>query len=70
VLRYLNGTILSILVYRRSTYNKSATEGFVDANYAWGFDTKKSLSWYVFTLFGNTICWNVSLQLVVTLSTT
>lgn len=43
--------------------------GYVDADYSGNVDTRKSLSSYVFTLFGTAISWKSTLQSVA-LSTT
>ncbi|RDX75106.1 hypothetical protein CR513_45060, partial [Mucuna pruriens] len=48
----------------------NAIVGYVDVDYIGKLDTRKSLFKYVFTLFGIIICWKMSLQLVVALSTT
>ena len=45
-------------------------QGFVDADYVGNIDTRKSLTGYVFTVFGRAISWKANLQLVVALSTT
>ena len=44
-------------------------EGFVDGDFAGCLNTRKSLSGYVFTLFGTAINWKSNLQSVVALST-
>ena len=45
-------------------------EAYVDADYAGNMDTRKSLSGFVFTLYGMTISWKANKKYVVTLSTT
>ncbi|RVW64482.1 Retrovirus-related Pol polyprotein from transposon TNT 1-94 [Vitis vinifera] len=47
-----------------------ALQGFVDADYAGNIDTRKSLTGYVFTVFGGAVSWKANLQSVVALSTT
>ena len=42
----------------------------MDADFAGNVDTRKSLSGFVFTLFGTTVTWKANRQLVVALSTT
>lgn len=42
----------------------------MDANYVGNMDTRKSLSGFVFTLFGITISWKKNQSLLVALSTT
>ena len=44
--------------------------GYVDADYAGDLDKRRSLTRYVFTLFGCTVSWKAQLQSVVALSTT
>jgi len=44
--------------------------GYVDADFAGDLDKKRSLTGYVFTLFGCTVSWKAQLQSVVSLSTT
>jgi len=56
VLRYQNETISSSLIQKWFTRNGVAIEGFVNTGYAGNIDIKKSISWYVFTLFGIAIC--------------
>ena len=43
--------------------------GYVDADYAGDLDKRRSLTGYVFTLFGCTVSWKAQLQPVVVLST-
>ncbi|KAL6329482.1 hypothetical protein AAG906_021177 [Vitis piasezkii] len=45
-------------------------KGFVDVDYAGNIDTRKSLTGYVFTVFGGAVSWKANLQSVVALSTT
>ncbi|XP_039683885.1 secreted RxLR effector protein 161-like [Medicago truncatula] len=70
VLRYLNGSLKGGLKYTRAAQEEDALEGYVDANYAGNVDTRKSLSGFVFTLYGTTISWKANQQSVVALSTT
>ncbi|KAL5545566.1 hypothetical protein UlMin_005253 [Ulmus minor] len=44
--------------------------GYVDVDFARDLDKKRSLTSYVFTLFGCTVSWKAKLQPVVALSTT
>jgi len=69
VLKYLNGTVSSGLMYRQSTQNRDTIDKFVSIDYARNVDTKMSLSLYAFTLFGTTVWWKFSLQSIVTSST-
>ncbi|XP_039688664.1 aspartate--tRNA ligase, chloroplastic/mitochondrial [Medicago truncatula] len=58
------------LKYTRAAQDEDALEGYVDADYAGNVDTRKSLSGFVFTLYGTTISWKANQQSVVALSTT
>lgn len=68
VLRYLKGTSNMGLEYRRQ--NKQELVCYVDAD--WGGDTvdRKSVSGFVFKVFGNSISWATRKQNCVALSTT
>ena len=44
--------------------------GFCDSDYSGDIDKRRSLTRYCFTLFGNVLSWNATLQSVVVLSTT
>ncbi|CAJ2651441.1 unnamed protein product [Trifolium pratense] len=70
VLRYLNGSLKGGLRYKRIDPRRDALEGYVDADYAGNVDTRKSLSGFVFTLFGTAVTWKANQQSVVALSTT
>ncbi|CAJ2646442.1 unnamed protein product [Trifolium pratense] len=70
VLRYLNGSLKGGLKYTRTDPRRDALEGYVDADYAGNIDTRKSLSGFVFTLFGTAVTWKANQQSVVALSTT
>nr|CAN70013.1 hypothetical protein VITISV_017116 [Vitis vinifera] len=58
------------LVYGGNSQLGTQLQGFVDADYVGNIDTRKSLTGYVFTVFGGAISWKANLQLVVALSTT
>lgn len=70
MLRYISGTLDYSLVYGNQVTNLDPLIGHVDSDYAANIDTRKSLTGYVFTLFGTTICWRSTHQSVVALSTT
>ncbi|PNX72588.1 copia LTR rider, partial [Trifolium pratense] len=70
VLRYLNGSLKGGLKYKRTDPGRDALEGCVDSDYAGNIDNRKSLSGFVFTLFGTTVTWKANQQSVVALSTT
>ncbi|RVX00023.1 Retrovirus-related Pol polyprotein from transposon TNT 1-94 [Vitis vinifera] len=68
--QYLAGTRSLGLVYGGNSQLETQLQGFVDADYAGNIDTRKSLTGYVFTLFGGAVSWKANLQSVVALSTT
>lgn len=70
ILRYLKGTQEIGLVYCKGDESDQHVQGFVDSDYAGDLDKGRSLTGYVFTLFGNTVCWKAILQHIVALSTT
>jgi hypothetical protein len=70
IFRYLRGTADVGLVYDRASTDSSNFVGFVDSHYAGDLDKRRSLTGYVFTLFGCTISWKATLQSTVALSTT
>ena len=70
MLRYLNESFKGGFKYTRAAQDEDALEGYVDSSYASNVDTRKSLSGFVFTLYGTTISWMENQQSVVALSTT
>ncbi|XP_073133671.1 secreted RxLR effector protein 161-like [Henckelia pumila] len=70
ILRYLKGAVDIGLRFEKKTNYESAVVGFVDAHFAGNTDNQKSLTRYIFTLYGTAITWKSSLQYVVALSTT
>ncbi|KAL7150071.1 hypothetical protein ABFS83_05G083800 [Erythranthe nasuta] len=70
-LRYMKGSAeIGLLFKRNDRITCDAWKGFVDSDYAGSIDTRKSLTGYVFTLFGTAVSWKSNLQSVVALSTT
>jgi len=61
VLRYLKGCFGG-MKFTRSEPGRDALEGYVDADYPGNVDTRKSLSGFVFTLFGTTVTWKANQQ--------
>lgn len=70
ILRYLKGTSSFGLRYGNSNSTNSELTGCVDANFIGNLDKRRSISGYIFTLYGNTISWKDRLQSIVALSTT
>uniref|UniRef100_A0A803Q1S2 Retrovirus-related Pol polyprotein from transposon TNT 1-94 n=1 Tax=Cannabis sativa TaxID=3483 RepID=A0A803Q1S2_CANSA len=58
------------IAFALSMEDLDVINGHVDFDYAGCIDTRKSLTGYVFTMFGTTISWKANLQKVVALSTT
>ncbi|CAA7054408.1 unnamed protein product [Microthlaspi erraticum] len=68
VLRYLRGASKDCLTF---TKNKEfSIEGFCDSDYATDIDKRRSVTGFIFQVWGNTISWRSNLQSVVALSTT
>ncbi|XP_031248461.1 secreted RxLR effector protein 161-like [Pistacia vera] len=70
IMRYLQGTKSAGIVFKKNHSCDDCVEGFCDADYAGDLDKRKSISWFVFTLWGNTVSWKSKLQHMVTLSST
>ena len=64
ILRYINGSLSRVLIYDGACGDDSKfkIKGFVDSDYAGCMDSRKSISGFVFTMFGTTISWKVILQ--------
>jgi hypothetical protein len=72
VFRYLGGTTSYGLCYQGGPYLDIVLDihGFVDVDWVGDLDHRRSISGYVFNLFGGAISWMRKRQFVVTLSTT
>ncbi|KZV43791.1 hypothetical protein F511_41481 [Dorcoceras hygrometricum] len=70
MMRYLKGTQNLGLVYGGNQTGGEAVLGYVDSDYAGSIDTRRSLTGYVFTVYGTAVSWKANLQSVVALSTT
>lgn len=71
ILRYLKGTTNLGLVFDSSEgSSRGGVIGYVDSDYAGDLDKRRSISGYIFTLFGGVISWKAVLQPTVALSTT
>lgn len=69
VLRYIRGTLDLGLVYSGSD-GASVLEAYADADWANDLTDRKSLSGYVFRIYGNTVCWVTRKQSTIPLSST
>jgi hypothetical protein len=69
ILRYLKGTIDFKLVYTKENEKETLT-GYADADFANDVDDRKSISGYIFKLFGNTVSWSTKKQATISLSST
>ena len=67
IFRYLWGTSDVCLEFVK---HGSSIVGFVDYDFAWDLDKRRSITGYVFALSRYTISWKASLQPIVALSTT
>ncbi|KAL5555231.1 hypothetical protein UlMin_037467 [Ulmus minor] len=70
ILRYVKGASDVGLLYKQCEGSGAKLMGYVDVDYAGDLDKRRSLTGYVFTLFGCTVSWKAQLQPVVALSTT
>lgn len=70
ILRYLKGSKSVVLVYGRNSERINGLSGYVDADYSGDIDKRRSLTGYLFTLYGSVISWKANLQSVMALSTT
>jgi hypothetical protein len=67
ILRYLRGTATHALCFGGSDI---VLQGYVDSYMAGDKDSRRSTTWYVFTIGGTTVSWISKLKKVVALSTT
>lgn len=70
ILRFIKGTVNKGLSFTRTESVKEEIVGFVDSDYAADLDKRRSLTGYVFSVFGNVVSWRANLQTVVALSST
>ena len=68
ILKYLHGESKISLTFVKSSV--CSIEGFSDSNYSTDLDRRRSVTGYVFKVWGNTVSWRSNLQSVVALSTT
>lgn len=64
------GSLAKGLGFQKTDGESSPLVGYVDADFEANIDTRKSLTGYVFTLFGTTISWRSTYQSLVASSTT
>ena len=58
------------LMYNNKASSYTKVEGFVDLDYLRSLDTRKSLTKFLFTIYGGVVSRKVNLQPLVALSTT
>src|SRR5690606_1419300 len=68
ILKYLRGESKTSLTFVKSSV--CSIEGFSDSDYSADLDRRRSVTGYVFKVWGNTVSWRSNLQSVVALSTT
>ncbi|CAA7036548.1 unnamed protein product [Microthlaspi erraticum] len=68
VLRYLRGASKAKLTFTKN--ERFRVEGFCDSDYATDLDRRRSVTGFIFKVWGNTVSWRSNLQSVVALSTT
>lgn len=69
ILRYIKSTLNLKMMYQKNS-NSDLLVGFVDADYENDINDRKSISGYVFKVYGNTITWASRKQESVSLSST
>lgn len=69
ILKYIKGTLDSKLVYQRNE-NADPLTGFADADWANDTFDSKSISGFVFKVYGNVVSWSSRKQATVSLSST
>lgn len=70
IFRYLKGSKSIGLIYGKTVEHFNGLSGFIDADFAGDLDKRRSLTGYLFTLYGNAASWKANLQSIVALSTT
>ncbi|GJV09848.1 retrotransposon protein, putative, ty1-copia subclass [Tanacetum coccineum] len=70
ILKYLKGTVDVGLVYGRDQGKHVDVDGFMDADYHKDPDKGRSITGYVFMVYGYVVSWKATLQHAVALSTT
>lgn len=69
VLRYIKGTLDYSIIYRKQSGNIPILEGFVDADWA-NHNDRKSVTGYIFKIYGSIVSWSTNRQPTIALSTT
>jgi transposase InsO family protein len=69
VLRYIKGSLTMKLVYERHERSENII-GYADADWANDIEDRKSITGYVFKVFGSTVSWTTRKQSTVSLSST
>ena len=71
IMRYLKGTLGYKLVYSSDRrQGTSPCVGFLDADWGSDVDTRRSVTGYVFNLYGSAIAWKSTMQKTIALSST
>lgn len=65
VLRFVKVTSDVGLFYRRANEDAAKLRGYVDVDFVGDLDKRRSLTGYLFTLFGCAVSWKAQLQPVV-----
>jgi len=68
VLRYIKGTLDYSIIYRKQSIT-TILEGYVDADWA-NHEDRKSVTGYIFKMYGSIISWSTNRQPTIALSTT
>ena len=57
IMRYISGSLDMGLVYGNVHESKEAVSGYVDTDFVRCIDLKRSLSGYIFTIYGGVVSW-------------
>lgn len=70
IFRQIKGTVEVGLIFKHAVECVDVVSGYVGSDYAGIIDTRRSLTRYIFTVYGTSVSWKATLQHVVALSTT
>lgn len=62
ILRYLNGLVGLGIMFEGAKNTSSKVLNYVDSNFVRDLDRRRSVTGFVFTLFGGVVSWKASLQ--------
>jgi hypothetical protein len=60
ILRYLKGTSHFGLLFNKNSVKEIGVMGFVDSDFVGDLDKRRSISGYIFSLYGSKVSWRAS----------